>query len=269
MKKFYMILILVISISSCKENKSSFDPNTISDLHSFDAGNNQNAGDIYILVQFNSNTKATEARLIIGLDEEMAGFTNDMSGSLTPDRYQSIPINSNEPMHFYLDAGLKTISGNTFVLGQEYTVKIIMVYQDYPKLAEIESYVTLSDQYALNGSYAGTWNDNLYTDFPVSAVLSFDQIANKLIGSFYYTPDFVACCGGSDDGKVEFTINGTTIINYVYNQDLPDFQGGCPGTYSGTGTVNNPVTLEVDFSGDDCEGHHSFGKLELIRSEKN
>lgn len=255
-------------MSSCKkDDPASFNPNTISQLESFDAGNAVSAGDIYILLQFNSKTVATEARLIIGLNDEISAFSADMIDGLTADRYQTIDIKSNEPIRMYLDSTLTTISGNPIGLGQVYAIKIIMVYKGVTKLADIDSHVTLSDQYPLNGSYSGTWTDNIYTDFPVSAILSFDT--DRLIGPFFYTADFVACCGGSDDGDVELVLDGNNITSFVYNQDLPDYMGGCPGTYEGTGQVKNPVTIEIDFTGDDCDGHHSYGIIKLVRTEVN
>ena len=121
-----------------------------------------------------------------------------------------------------------------------------------------------SNDHILKGKFIGTWNDNIYTDFGISAELNFT--GGRVNGSFYYSSTFSSCCMGATDGSINFKLNGNQIEEFVYNQQLEQFMGGeCPGLYEGSGTISNYTTLIIDFEGNDCEGPHTGGKISLSK----
>ena len=127
---------------------------------------------------------------------------------------------------------------------------------------------TLTEVGPLSGKYSGTWDDNIYTAFGISASISGTE--DSYSGPFYYSnsqPNFTPCCGGSDDGNISFKISGNTLSEFAYAQNLPNFMGGCPGSYSGSGSIEDGITLVIDFTGNDCEGPHTGGKIRLDRIE--
>ena len=120
------------------------------------------------------------------------------------------------------------------------------------------------EEFTLEGNYTGTWNDNIYTNFPISAILS-NPSGSNYSGPFFYSQNgsFVPCCNDTENnGTISFTISGDSILNFRYNQNLEFFMGGCPGVYTGKGTISG-TTLNIDFSGNDCEGEHTGGKIVL------
>lgn len=130
---------------------------------------------------------------------------------------------------------------------------------------EEEEPIPEEEELTLDGDYTGTWDDNIYTSFPISARLSM-PIDDFLSGPFFYSQDgsFVPCCQDAEDnGKISFEIKGDSIVNFIYNQQLQFYMGGCPGTYTGSGTINSQGWLLIDFSGDDCDGTHTGGKIIL------
>jgi hypothetical protein len=127
--------------------------------------------------------------------------------------------------------------------------------------------IELTDGHIFAGRYSGTWDDNIYSDFGISTVLT--DRGNSVSGSFYYSSNYIACCGGPDDGMITLRFDeSNNITSFIYNQTLDSFMGGaCPGTYSGAGIVTDFINLQIDFEGDDCEGPHTGGKIKLKRVE--
>jgi hypothetical protein len=121
------------------------------------------------------------------------------------------------------------------------------------------------EEISIAGDYTGTWDDNIYTAFPISAKLS-ESRTNHYNGPFFYSQNgsFVPCCMDSgNNGQISFEVKGDSIINFIYNQNLQFYMGGCPGIYTGSGTINDSGWLLIDFTGDDCDGTHMGGKIVL------
>lgn len=130
---------------------------------------------------------------------------------------------------------------------------------DTPAAEEPEEVVTLE------GNYSGTWSsdtdmDITYTNFAISARLKFaNEEKTRLNGEFFATSSFVSCCeSGDNDGTMVFVLDGMQITSFSFNDIITD----CTGNFSGTGTITseNPYRLEVDFTGNDCDGNH-IGKM--------
>ena len=121
-----------------------------------------------------------------------------------------------------------------------------------------------AEEVTLEGNFTGLWNDNIYTDFPISTRLTRTPTGGYT-GPFFYSQNgnFTPCCNDMDDnGSISFTIEGDSILNFRYNQKLEFFMNGCPGLYTGKGVVNG-TTLNISFTGNDCEGEHTGGRIVL------
>ena len=103
----------------------------------------------------------------------------------------------------------------------------------------------------------------MYNQIPVSAKLTF--AGSILSGEFFVTGDFTPFDGPNNDGRITVEFDGNTIKDFTYNQELPTFMGGCPGIYTGSGSLIFPFTLSMDFTGEDCEGFHTDGKLIMTK----
>lgn len=115
------------------------------------------------------------------------------------------------------------------------------------------------------GDYIGTWDDNIYTNFPISARIM-EAGTDRYSGPFFYSQggSFVPCCMDSDNnGTISFKVEGDSIKNFIYDQQLEFYMGGCPGIYRGDGTIGSNGWLLINFEGDDCDGSHEGGKIVL------
>lgn len=114
----------------------------------------------------------------------------------------------------------------------------------------------------LEGDYVGTWNsstdmDIVYSDFGISAKFKFANSTNeRLSGEFFATTGFNSCCNsGDNDGTMIINLDGDNITSFSFNDIITD----CTGTFSGNGSITskNPFTLQIDFTGNDCDGNHT------------
>ncbi len=122
----------------------------------------------------------------------------------------------------------------------------------------------------LEGDYTGTWNsttdmDITFTDYIVSARFEFSNTAKtKLRGEFFATPSFTSCCNNNNDGTMLLNLDGDTISSFSFN----DIITNCEGNFTGKGSITSktPFTLEIDFTGSDCDGQH-IGQLVFKRTK--
>lgn len=121
----------------------------------------------------------------------------------------------------------------------------------------------------LEGRYVGTWNSNTdlditYTDYAISAEFEFSNTSKtRLTGAFFATSSFSSCCNsGDNDGTMFLNLDGDTITSFNLNDVIPE----CTGTFSGSGSIisKSPYTIQIDFTGSDCDGNH-IGQLLFTR----
>ena len=120
------------------------------------------------------------------------------------------------------------------------------------------------EEVTLEGNYIGTWDDNIYTNFPISTILT-QNPSGGYTGPFFYSQlgSFTPCCNDAENnGTISFDVEGDSILNFRYNQRLEFFMGGCPGLYTGKGILIG-TTLNISFTGNDCEGEHTGGRIVL------
>ncbi|MEZ4974895.1 MAG: hypothetical protein R2820_16430, partial [Cyclobacteriaceae bacterium] len=200
--------------------------------------------------------------LIIAKDK-MSIHESDIAG-LSPNQIHEVDMADQVKVKFRLKEDMLDIENNPLQTNIKYQLVVIIRAEGNLRLTRHQFEVTLTNSHYLLGDYLGKWNDNIYTDFPVTAKIT-NVNNNFASGRFFYSGSFGACCGGPDDGAISFQIDDEAITNFRYDQNLPNYMGGCPGEYNGSGIVEDFSQLQISFSGTDCDGAHSGGKMILSR----
>jgi len=122
------------------------------------------------------------------------------------------------------------------------------------------------ETFALEGKWTGTWSDNLFSAIGISAdirkVATGQYSGVMYIASTGSSGPFTPCCGATEhNGRVSFNESDGKITNFVYQQVAPDYKGGCPGTYEGSGVISG-AKLRINFTGNDCDGFHDNGRFD-------
>lgn len=258
-----IILFISLLISSCgsDEPKSIL---TIDEVIPLDVGNNSDGSDIYVRTVMSEQVGSTFKYFVTKASSNSAIDLGFLKG-LSSDKYTTTE-GSSIRVNVRLQASQLDTDGDA--IQQSVAYQIVVLNEEENVMSNISRTLTLKETGVLNGKYRGTWNDNIYSNFGITAVIS--SSSDFFSGPFYYSnglPDFSPCCGGSDDGSISFTLEDQKVSNFIYNQDLLTYMGGCPGTYEGTGTLRDIVTLSINFTGNDCDGTHTGGKIELARIE--
>lgn len=252
-------------ILGCSDKDEATTPITlIQSVRILDVGNNHNASDIYLELTLEEHSATTEIKVFIA----PAGSTisEESISSIPETSFQNIPTDGNGFVGTLLRSDLKDTQGNSLVLNTEYKFLFAIAQSGGIRLSGATEKLTLTNAHPLEGEYVGRWDDNIYTNFPISARIN--SVNNSEVsGPFFYTSTFRSCCGGRDDGDITLTLDGTSIKAFRYDQDLLNYKGGCPGLYSGSGSIANFVTLEINFTGNDCDGVHTGGRISLTKKK--
>jgi len=259
-----LFMIMGILISSCGSDDPKPSSLIITKVTPFDVGNNFDASDIFVRTAL-SEAIGSPFKIFIAKATSSSEATFKNLSGLSSESY-TIAEASSLRFDTKLQANQLDTDGNAIEQSVDY--QIFILNEEEGVLSLPSDIVSPRDVGILSGKYRGTWDDNIYTSFGITAVIS--GSGNTFSGPFYYSnglPDFTSCCGTADDGRIIVKIDGESITEFIYNQDLPTFMGGCPGLYDGTGSLKDAITLLVNFSGEDCEGPHTGGRIELERIE--
>ena len=116
------------------------------------------------------------------------------------------------------------------------------------------------------GRYIGGWwsnaaNGSVYVNLPISATID-NQEGDRWFGQFFYTEDFTSCCSNNaNDGSISFMLKDSIITEFVYSGTLPN----CDGLFQGEGVLTQSGAIEIDLTGQDCEGTHSDARIRLSK----
>lgn len=261
----FIIFIFVLNVLACnKEDQAPFA--LISGFSSADIGNNGTSEDIYIALSIDNNL-LDDLRVIIIPENEVGNFDIEEANDLDDSRYSSISVNGKTDFTTKL-IDINDINGDKIELDKTYILKILLVKEGKIQISDKSSEIILTDIHLLIGDYIGTWDDNFYTNFAVSARILSE--ANKVLrGELFYTGNFTPCCnaasvGAENDGKITLVLSEDekTISSFTYDQVLLTYMGGCNGQYTGTGEIDD-FSFEIDYTGSDCDGFHIGGKLRI------
>ena len=120
-------------------------------------------------------------------------------------------------------------------------------------------------EFAFVGNWLGTWSDNLFQSIQISTKVR-KTGTDEYLGDFYINNNgnaaYTAGYGGNTDGQITFETKGDSVLNFVYLQNAPEYMGGCPGTYEGSGVIRRDLNrLIINFTGNDCDGFHDDGEM--------
>lgn len=235
--------------------------NFIQTLNVLDISNEQNASDMFASFTIDYPNLVQEIRLLIIPSEDYASFDPANIQALNNNNFHPVAV-GNSDYQTQLPANLNDVNNNAIQENVDYTFVVALKLNGDFFLNTAISQITLEDKHFLEGRYTGLWNDNLYTDFAISAELTFED--GKLSGDFFYSGIFSPCCGGVNDGIITLEIEDNVILEFIYDQELDSFMGGeCLGMYNGTGFVEDFNVLKISYEGNDCEGIHSGGSIVL------
>ncbi len=258
------LLIAGLLFFSCGDSgpESSAISGAITKVTSLDLGDGNSPNDIRVSILLASGHGLTEIRAFLVNSSNQSVVTVATAIELSQDRYEPVST-AVSASSFRFTEGLLDFNGDVIKNGSQYTVMFLLISASDQALADLTGSVSLTEEPYLNGGYSGSWNDNLYTNFLITANLTFAD--GVLEGPFYYSNNFSSCCGGQNDGSIKITIGSEGSISFSYKQELVSFMGGaCPGNYSGSGSKDG-ISFSIEFTGDDCEGDHTGGRIKLSK----
>lgn len=259
MRKIYIMLVLGGFLSCGSDEESSIPTDLVSAVKAIDLDNTHTANDIRIQFTLSDISSTTEVRIVLIKSGNESTLNAGTASELSSDSYHAVESQKlkNE---LRLSTSMKDMSGAGLALNQKYIVKIVLVNENSTAIADSGSTVTLLDADPRQGTYSGTWSDQLYNKIPISGELI--ESNGVLTGDFYFTSVFISAYAGKvNDGNWRIELDNKDITSFTFNQILDN----CNGTYTGSGKVLDNANLDISFTGNDCEGPHTGGKILLTR----
>ncbi len=263
-RTFFIALFFVFSCSE-EEPAVVIDPIEVESFSAVDIGNAVSSEDIHVDITFSEGVD--EIRLVI--------IPSSSLNSAMPDEIRNAPagsfmeldvISSSRKEYNARFTDITDINGAAIVNDVAYSIAIVFTKDEETFVSEEFANITLTDDSPILGKYVGSWNDNLFTNIDVSFILE-SQNGNRVTGPFFISTNFRPAWGGEEnDGTITIDLNeeGSNEIIFRYNQDLPDYMGGCPGLYVGEGSFSS-MRINISFTGDDCDGFHENGSIRVDR----
>jgi hypothetical protein len=230
----------------------------------FDIDNQSNGQDIFVSVTVLNTQGLSQVRAIIAESSALSTITKTILEELPAISYSTLDV-TGRLITTRLNSEQTDIHGVSLSLNTEYQV---LVYNPSDHtISAASSVFTLTNIAPLVGEYVGVWNDNLFSDIEVSARITSTSSNDQYSGDFFISTNLSPAWGGVTDGDISFSFTNNQIEDFRYDQNLPDYRGGCPGVYIGTGEIENDITITINFTGDDCDGHHEDGVITLMRTK--
>lgn len=265
--KFGVLFTLLLLVSCSSDDESPENLIVSKNLvvnRVYDLDNESNAQDVYVSITINNIEGLSEVRAIIAETAGIATLTKAKIEGLSVNNYSTFNV-TNRIVTGRLNSEQTDINGKALSLNTDYQV---VIYNPIDFTISIASNAfMLTNAAPLAGEYVGTWNDNLFSDILVSARISSSTSDGPYSGDFFISTNLTAAWGAATDGDISFTLINNEIEAFRYDQNLPDYMGGCPGVYVGTGSIEDNITLVINFTGDDCDGHHEDGVISLKRTQ--
>lgn len=230
----------------------------------YDVGNNNNATDIRVNLEFKIGTSLSdieEARLVVVKGSTKP--TKDQIEALSPDDSFLIPLSSAQKQVAKPSEALNDIMGNAITNGN-YHAYVAILGKDNSITFSRGIEFTLADKPIYAGDYIGTWED-LGPPGPAKFPMSL-SIANDYSGKmFYANANFRPFGSGTQDATTTMTVDGTVISSFNLNQLIGDYMGGCSASKTLTGNFEDDLNLVLNtFEWSDCDGTRQV-KLKFTR----
>jgi hypothetical protein len=225
------------------------------------------ASDWRVVFDFAKGNSSKEAQIVIAKDSPGTPITSSYLGSLASSSYTTVTLDSKLSYNVQLNQEQLDSDGDELIHDVAYHTHIYSPESD--TFTSTTEALTFSNNQIYHAKYTGDWQDNLFPSVAISGELE-AKGNNVYKGPAYISSNFTPTFGAADDnGKFDMTIVDGKIMAYKYSQHAPDYRGGCPGVYTGSGVVDENFTLRIDFIGDDCDGHHEDGVMTLKRVWKD
>jgi len=264
-----LIGLLLVFVSCDDDNIIPLNANIIFETKAYDLDNNGNASDIRVDFITSDNSNVAEFRVM--LIPNNSSIDVSTAQSLSPDRYLSItPSTSSTYSVNRLPASLLDVNGNAVANGITYISGVLVVGTGDVQLSTgaFSRDVLLEDRGIYSGRYiTSSEGECTFIDGNTGSFRSAFDEKNfvDLTASMNDYDGEVRCpdCPGTRyflQGRVDFTVVGTTISNYVW--DWPTHLCGsslcnigvdlCAILEQGEGIIVDEVTLEIAVTNTDC-----------------
>lgn len=264
MKYSLSFLLVVISflVMSCSNKGDELDGLILDGLWVHDLANNELASDLRVFFDLKSTSGLKEAQIFVAKETPLNEVSLEYLKSLDKTSHTSVALSANLSYDIYLDQSQVDTDGDLLQYDQSYF--IYLVAPDVDIINKAENQFLFSDNKVVNGSYTGTWDDTLFGTTSISIIFT-NLVNDTYRGPTYISSNFSPAYGGDDDGKTTIVVENNKIVSFRYDQFAPNYKGGCSGTYRGEGTINSEFGINVDFTGNDCDGFHDDAQFTLRR----
>lgn len=263
---FILFVLMSLLIMSCQDTDTPSANSPVDEVWLHDVANDENASDLQVLFVLSEAYASKELRLILAKESPTTPVTNDHLETLESSAFTTVSTTGDLSYKLRLNQNQVDSDGDPLAHDSKY---VAYVYApDLGAFTSTTSALEFSENQVYNGKYKGDWSDNLFSGITISCAMTGNG-SNVYRGPFYISGNFTPNWGATEDnGKVEMEIVDGEILSFEYSQVAPDYMGGCPGLYVGTGTVDDNFNLTVNFTGDDCDGHHEDGVMTFFRQWK-
>jgi hypothetical protein len=231
-----------------------------------DLANNENASDISVVFDVDEGNISSEIIIVVSKQSPNTPITSTHLESLESNLYSTVTIGNELSYIVQLNEAQLDSDGDRLSHDQAYIIHIYAPASE--SFYSAEDFLELSNNQIYQARYSGEWGDNLFDPKVISGAIEATG-NNKYEGPAYlesdYSPNFGAI---NDNGSFEMTIVDGQITDFKYTQYAPGYRDGCPGLYTGTGSIDDNFSIRIDFTGDDCDGHHEDGVMILHRNWK-
>jgi len=287
MKPSLAILILALAgLLSCNEDEFlPLNPDLIVEITTYDLGNGGNAGDIRIDFEVTDNLNVEEYRIMI-IPEASSSTFNEEGAEITPRTNYATIFPEAFKIEYSLDrlpSTLLDVNGSPVQNDFNYVAAIYVVGKSERQLSQFSMPFFIRDRGIYEGSYELIMHDQIQTD--LGCQLERDSNIKTTLGlqDGIYTGIFE--CGFAEEGcdpgvlgagVIFLEISGQSI-SFTYEkificvpeqEDDPCYScmtgDTCIATFPGTGTLEDEILFNIDFTGEDCGGSHEVN-LEMKR----
>lgn len=259
-------LLIITGCSSEDEPEIVPDPIELDAFSAIDIGNVESSTDIQ--VKFHFSEGVDDIRLYVVPASSANDLTNEQLSAVPEGSFLAVEgVTATKNQYEFQLPELLDMNGNTLKHDVAYAVVLMFEKEGKSFIAARKASITLTDRSTILGRYVGVWDDNLFSNVPVSFWLK-EQQGARVSGDFYISSTFQPAYGGEDnDGTITVVLSedGTNTFSFQYRQDLPEYRGGCPGVYTGAGQFET-LNVSISFTGEDCDGVHEDGIIQVERS---
>ncbi|MEM7375656.1 MAG: hypothetical protein AAF587_44095 [Bacteroidota bacterium] len=265
MKKYFIILFVLLSILplACRDTDMPTAVSPVEDIWMHDLANDENASDLQVLFVLSEVYASKGLRVIIAKESPQTPISSEHLETLESGSYTI--VNTSNDLSYKIRLNQNQLDSDGEPLAHDVSYMAYVYSAESGAFSYTAEALAFSDNHIYQGKYKGDWSDNLFSGIAISC--SIEGKGNALFrGPVYISGNFTPAFGATNDnGEIKMEIADDVISSFEFNQHAPDYMGGCPGLYTGSGIVDDNFNLIINFTGDDCDGHHTDGIMNFYR----